>query len=243
MFKLYLHLHRGVLSAICFGGFLCTIFVLEDCGKQDEAIEQEGNGEDALLCMLCNAEVLKFSKHCRSCNKCVDGFDHHCRLRIELDDDFEVSNTRKASYYFHRCRSFQLLNMRMMENNISTPRPRLDRQFSIYDRLMYESRQSDCSYDPNVRWDGSSDDENVPSNSPCAHHYSPISCSYSVSMEDRERHLGQLRYCLVSSKQMVGIYLTIWIKSDLLDAIWNLKVSCAGRGLMCYLGNKSSNLG
>ncbi|KAL6576424.1 hypothetical protein OROHE_000205 [Orobanche hederae] len=108
---------------------------------------------------------------------------------------------------------------------------------------MYESRQSDCSYDPNVRWDGSSDDENVPSNSPCAHHYSPISCSYSVSMEDRERHLGQLRYCLVSSKQMVGIYLTIWIKSDLLDAIQHWKVSCAGRGLMCYLGNKSSNLG
>ncbi|KAL8506872.1 hypothetical protein ACS0TY_017679 [Phlomoides rotata] len=61
-----------------FGGFFCAIFVLEDCRKQDEAAE-EGTGEDALFCTLCNAEVRKFSKHCRSCDKCVDGFDHHCR--------------------------------------------------------------------------------------------------------------------------------------------------------------------
>ncbi|KAH6796030.1 hypothetical protein C2S51_037016 [Perilla frutescens var. frutescens] len=68
-------------SSFChyFGGFLCAIFVLEDCRKQDEAAEQEGTGEDALFCTLCNAEVRKFSKHCRSCDKCVDGFDHHCR--------------------------------------------------------------------------------------------------------------------------------------------------------------------
>ncbi|KAL1567583.1 putative protein S-acyltransferase 19 [Salvia divinorum] len=49
--------------------------------RKDEAAEQEGTGtgEDALFCTLCNAEVWKFSKHCRSCDKCVDGFDHHCR--------------------------------------------------------------------------------------------------------------------------------------------------------------------
>ncbi|KAL1562335.1 putative protein S-acyltransferase 19 [Salvia divinorum] len=68
-------------SSFChfFGGFLCAIFVLEDCRKQDETAEVEGTGEDALFCTLCNAEVRKFSKHCRSCDKCVDGFDHHCR--------------------------------------------------------------------------------------------------------------------------------------------------------------------
>ncbi|XP_051114996.1 probable protein S-acyltransferase 19 [Andrographis paniculata] len=62
-----------------FGGFLCAIFVLEDCRKPDEAAEQDATGEEALFCTLCNAEVRKFSKHCRSCDKCVDGFDHHCR--------------------------------------------------------------------------------------------------------------------------------------------------------------------
>ncbi|KAI0498977.1 hypothetical protein KFK09_019876 [Dendrobium nobile] len=59
------------------GGFICVIFAKEDCRK-DDVSEQQG-GEDALFCTLCNAEVCKFSKHCRSCDKCVDGFDHHCR--------------------------------------------------------------------------------------------------------------------------------------------------------------------
>ncbi|KAH9624802.1 hypothetical protein KSS87_007540 [Heliosperma pusillum] len=60
------------------GGILCAVFVLEDCRKEPME-EQQGNIEDALFCTLCNAEVRKFSKHCRSCDKCVDEFDHHCR--------------------------------------------------------------------------------------------------------------------------------------------------------------------
>ncbi|GAV58568.1 zf-DHHC domain-containing protein [Cephalotus follicularis] len=61
------------------GEILCTVFVHEDCRKQEGAVEQHGSSEEALFCTLCNAEVRKFSKHCRSCDKCVDGFDHHCR--------------------------------------------------------------------------------------------------------------------------------------------------------------------
>ncbi|CAN1315746.1 Protein S-acyltransferase 21 [Linum perenne] len=57
------------------GGFFCGFLVKEDC-RSDEDMH---SGEDALFCTLCNAEVRKFSKHCRSCDKCVDGFDHHCR--------------------------------------------------------------------------------------------------------------------------------------------------------------------
>ncbi|XP_059449783.1 probable protein S-acyltransferase 19 isoform X3 [Corylus avellana] len=62
-----------------FGGIFCALFVHEDCRKQEGAAEEQGTVEDALFCTLCNAEVRKFSKHCRSCDKCVDGFDHHCR--------------------------------------------------------------------------------------------------------------------------------------------------------------------
>ncbi|KAJ8747798.1 hypothetical protein K2173_006951 [Erythroxylum novogranatense] len=61
------------------GGIFCAVFVHEDCRKHELTAEQPGNSEDALFCTLCNAEVRKFSKHCRSCDKCVDGFDHHCR--------------------------------------------------------------------------------------------------------------------------------------------------------------------
>ncbi|OAY50306.1 protein S-acyltransferase 21 [Manihot esculenta] len=60
------------------GGFFCGFLVKQDCCS-DEDILQQQSGEDALFCTLCNAEVRKFSKHCRSCDKCVDGFDHHCR--------------------------------------------------------------------------------------------------------------------------------------------------------------------
>ncbi|KAG5606364.1 hypothetical protein H5410_027856, partial [Solanum commersonii] len=67
-------------SSCCkIGGVFCFLFVHKDCRKKDGAAEEEGTGEDALFCTLCNAEVRKFSKHCRSCDKCVDGFDHHCR--------------------------------------------------------------------------------------------------------------------------------------------------------------------
>ncbi|XP_022759095.1 probable protein S-acyltransferase 19 isoform X2 [Durio zibethinus] len=67
----------GTRKSCCIGGIFCAIFVHEDCRKQEGAAEQ--GSEDALFCTLCNAEVRKFSKHCRSCDKCVDGFDHHCR--------------------------------------------------------------------------------------------------------------------------------------------------------------------
>ncbi|KAK9748461.1 hypothetical protein RND81_02G059300 [Saponaria officinalis] len=60
------------------GGIFCFCLVQEDCRK-DEEIKQQPSEEEALFCTLCNAEVRKFSKHCRSCDKCVDGFDHHCR--------------------------------------------------------------------------------------------------------------------------------------------------------------------
>ncbi|KAL2506015.1 Protein S-acyltransferase 21 [Abeliophyllum distichum] len=61
------------------GGFLCCCLVKEDCFKDEDHLQEQNGEEDALFCTLCNAEVRKFSKHCRSCDKCVDGFDHHCR--------------------------------------------------------------------------------------------------------------------------------------------------------------------
>lgn len=122
-----------------------------------------------------------------------------------------------------------------MDSDMTMPQPRLDRRFSICDRVIFGHRPSD--YDPNFKW-GSSDDENGPGDSPVATNYSPNDYSGSFSLEDRDRQMGQSRYCLVASKQMVGIFLTVWVKSDLRDDVRNMKVSCVGRGLMGYLGNK-----
>ncbi|XVF80820.1 hypothetical protein PTKIN_Ptkin15bG0105900 [Pterospermum kingtungense] len=159
---------------------------------------------------------------------------------VELDADFEGSTRQKASSFFHR-RSFQSLSRSMrMDNDLTMPQPRLDRRFSVCDRVIFGHRPSD--YDPNFRW-GSSDDENGPGDSPGNtrySQYSPIDYGGSFSMEESNRQMGHSKYCLVASKQMVGIFLTVWVKSDLRDDVRNMKVSCVGRGLMGYLGNKGS---
>jgi hypothetical protein len=48
----------------------------------------------------------------------------------------------------------------------------------------------------------------------------------------------QHRYSRVASKQMVGIFITVWVRSQLWRHVHNVKVSAVGLGLMHYLGNK-----
>ncbi|CAK7329607.1 unnamed protein product [Dovyalis caffra] len=122
-----------------------------------------------------------------------------------------------------------------MDGDMVMPQPRLDRRFSVYEWVIFGNRPSD--YDPNFKW-CSSDDENGPEDSPGATLYSPIDYSGSLSMEDRDRQTGQSRHCLVANKQMVGIFLIVWAKSDLRDDFRNRKVSSVNRGLMGYLRNK-----
>ncbi|MCO5613308.1 hypothetical protein L7F22_067584 [Adiantum nelumboides] len=70
--------HNGGLALNCLGCMLGWLVKGDNCRK--DAMEQQSTpDEDVLFCTLCNAEVRKYSKHCRSCDKCVDGFDHHCR--------------------------------------------------------------------------------------------------------------------------------------------------------------------
>uniref|UniRef100_A0A0E0KXQ6 Inositol polyphosphate-related phosphatase domain-containing protein n=1 Tax=Oryza punctata TaxID=4537 RepID=A0A0E0KXQ6_ORYPU len=53
------------------------------------------------------------------------------------------------------------------------------------------------------------------------------------------RSAGQ-GYRLAASKQMVGIFLCVWVRADLMPCITSLRVSCVGRGIMGYMGNKGS---
>ncbi|XP_022155514.1 type I inositol polyphosphate 5-phosphatase 2 isoform X2 [Momordica charantia] len=48
------------------------------------------------------------------------------------------------------------------------------------------------------------------------------------------------KYVRVVSKQMVGIYVSVWVRKRLRRHINNLKVSPVGVGLMGYMGNKGS---
>ncbi|MED6136573.1 hypothetical protein PIB30_057287 [Stylosanthes scabra] len=48
------------------------------------------------------------------------------------------------------------------------------------------------------------------------------------------------RYYLAASRQMVGIFLCVWVRADLYTHVSNIRASCVGTGIMGYLGNKGS---
>ncbi|AQK74977.1 Type I inositol polyphosphate 5-phosphatase 5 [Zea mays] len=49
---------------------------------------------------------------------------------------------------------------------------------------------------------------------------------------------GGMNYCLVARKQMVGIFLSVWVRRELVQYVGHLRVDCVGRGIMGRLGNK-----
>ncbi|KAK8463151.1 hypothetical protein SEVIR_1G329200v4 [Setaria viridis] len=49
---------------------------------------------------------------------------------------------------------------------------------------------------------------------------------------------GAMNYCLVARKQMVGIFLSVWVRRELVQYVGHLRVDCVGRGIMGRLGNK-----
>lgn len=48
----------------------------------------------------------------------------------------------------------------------------------------------------------------------------------------------RLKYNLIVCKQMVGIFITVWVKKELVHHIGHLRKSCIGRGILGCLGNK-----
>lgn len=186
----------------------------------------------------------------------------------EIDADFSGSSRQKNATFFNR-RSFQTPSIwRTDENDSSVSQPPLERRLSVCDRVFfthrpsdfdpsfrcnhrpsdysrasdyysrpsdYYSRASDYSRQSDVSRCGYSDEDNGPGDSPSTGLYSP------ASNENGSRiSWNSSQYCLVASKQMVGIFLTVWVKSELREHVKNMKVSCVGRGLMGYLGNKGS---
>ncbi|KAK6250998.1 hypothetical protein SCA6_005003 [Theobroma cacao] len=61
-----------------------------------------------------------------------------------------------------------------------------------------------------------------------------------MERHDNNRTRSRLTYVRIVSKQMVGIYISVWVRKRLRRHINNLKVSPVGVGLMGYMGNKGS---
>lgn len=157
---------------------------------------------------------------------------------ISLDSDFEGSRSQKNDPFYHR-RSFQVLGWgSKMDDDSANRQPKLQRNFSVSDQMLMGRSIGRTDSDNTIK-SLHSDDEYVAcaADSPSAStmFFSPEPDSPAV--DDRSSY-GKMNYCLAANKQMVGIFLLVWVRSDLRHYIRNLKVSCVGRGLMGYLGNK-----
>nr|XP_018681957.1 PREDICTED: type I inositol polyphosphate 5-phosphatase 8-like isoform X1 [Musa acuminata subsp. malaccensis] len=69
--------------------------------------------------------------------------------------------------------------------------------------------------------------------------------SSSSGGESPDLYLGSITphrggYCLAASKQMVGIFLCVWVRASIMHRISALEISCVGRGIMGCMGNKGS---
>ncbi|KAK7313986.1 hypothetical protein VNO77_39193 [Canavalia gladiata] len=49
---------------------------------------------------------------------------------------------------------------------------------------------------------------------------------------------NQMKYSLVASKQMVGIFVSVWMRKELVQYVGHLRICCTTRGIMGCLGNK-----
>ncbi|KAJ3676669.1 hypothetical protein LUZ60_004081 [Juncus effusus] len=68
------------------------------------------------------------------------------------------------------------------------------------------------------------------------------SCNSNNSSDEESINLVTRagKYALVASKQMVGVFMCVWVREELIGHITSLKVSCVGTGIMGYMGNKGS---
>ncbi|XP_024030888.1 type IV inositol polyphosphate 5-phosphatase 3 isoform X2 [Morus notabilis] len=61
-----------------------------------------------------------------------------------------------------------------------------------------------------------------------------------IDLESLMKRKRRSSYVRIVSKQMVGIFLTVWVRRSLRRHIQNLKVSTVGVGVMGYIGNKGA---
>lgn len=45
----------------------------------------------------------------------------------------------------------------------------------------------------------------------------------------------------VAGKQMVGVYLSVWVRRRLLPAVRGVQVTAVGTGVLGYMGNKGAH--
>ncbi|KAH9326327.1 hypothetical protein KI387_006505, partial [Taxus chinensis] len=162
-----------------------------------------------------------------------------------FDSDFGGSQAHKTSVPYLKDSSNTSILLSKPNGEPKSSSFELEGKFSLADHLslaMINTVDSNGSFGS-----APSEDESAFSgrDSPCTVLHSQMSCSSSSDRYDSNEmnyisDPSQSNYCLAASKQMVGMFLCVWVRTDLRHHVRDLKVSCVGRGLMGYHGNKGS---
>lgn len=160
-----------------------------------------------------------------------------------LESDFECSKVCKGSFFSTR-KSLPALNIPSKPECEATNDPKkIEQKFSLADHLFLGRPLH--GLDSNLSFRSvSSEDEYVLSEgeSPSSVFHSPMLGSPLSDRSDPgwinyKFNSSKEKYYLATSKQMIGVFLCVWVRSNLRH-VQDLKVPCVERGLMGCLGNK-----
>ncbi|XP_059073148.1 type IV inositol polyphosphate 5-phosphatase 7 [Cryptomeria japonica] len=174
-----------------------------------------------------------------------DGLQASSEVLYSFDSDFGDSHVHKNSVPYQR-NSFQTSNQLSTpdgEPKSSSLKPK--RMFSLVDHFALGIIDT-VDFSSLFRSVSSEDESGFSEReSPRTVLCSPMSYSSPSDRSDSGEMINsfdssQPNYYLAASKQMVGVFLCVWVRSDLRQHVQNLEVSCVGCGLMGYLGNKGS---
>ncbi|XP_020576108.1 type I inositol polyphosphate 5-phosphatase 10-like isoform X3 [Phalaenopsis equestris] len=153
-------------------------------------------------------------------------------LNRPLESD-AASPSDTPSPYLNSSRNslfFQKLSLKAISKTFMMGKRKSLKSCNCTSELARKGTGESCFWPQNAYYsseDDSGEEEDLPNNSMVMEIASQLSC--------RSSHR---RYSLIASKQMVGIFVTVWARKELVQHIRHLRLSCIGRGVMGYLGNK-----
>ncbi|KAI0501785.1 hypothetical protein KFK09_016730 [Dendrobium nobile] len=148
-------------------------------------------------------------------------------------DCSEASNTKApASPYLRSPRNllfFQKLSLKAVSKTFIMGQRKSLKSCNCSSESTRKNSADSCFRCQNAYYstEDDSDEEDLPNNS--------IIMDITAQFSSKSNHR---RYSLIASKQMVGLFVTVWARRELVQHIRHLRISCIGRGVMGYLGNK-----
>lgn len=156
-------------------------------------------------------------------------------INKSLNKSHSVSSRRiRSAPSFSSSLFFQKPSLKKISNNFRTESKRRLKMCNCTPELELERKYNKefcfpCQQSNNVTVSeddfSSEEDEDGPSNLEMTGISTPSSTT-------------QMKFSLVASKQMVGIFVTVWMRKELVQHVGHLRITSISRGIMGYLGNK-----